>query len=169
MSLVRKILCPVDFSSCSEVALRYAAHFADQIDNATMDVLHTYEYSTQLRPDLTAWINPNDAGAIRDVAKKQAEDGMEAFLKRIDTSTRAHVTGVFIRFGEPDSEIVDFGASNGYDLIVMGTHGHAGLKHLILGSVTDKVVRKSPVPVLTVREDSNVPAAVDEASAAASD
>ncbi len=169
MSLVRKILCPVDFSSCSEVALRYAAHFADELEHAAMDVLHTYEYSTQLRPDLTAWINPNDAGAIRDVAKQQAEEGMGAFLDGIDAETRAHVTGVFVRFGEPDDEIVDFAAANGYDLIVMGTHGNTGLKHLILGSVTDKVVRKSPVPVLTVRENTDAPDADDDGPVAPDD
>ena len=120
-----------------------------------MDALHTYEYSTQLRPDLPAWINPNDAGAIRDVAKKQAEEGMETFLSEMDADTRAHITGVFVRFGEPDEEIVSFAASNEYDLIVMGTHGHSGLKHLILGSVTDNVVRNSPVPVLTVRDNAD--------------
>jgi universal stress protein A len=157
MSLVRKILCPVDFSPCSVVALRYAAHFADALDGATMDVLHSYEYTTQLRPDLTAWINPTDADVIRTGAKEQAEAGMAAFLERIDADTRAHVGGVFIRFGEPDDEIVEFASTNKYDLIVMGTHGGTGLKHLILGSVTDKVVRQSPVPVLTVRDDTKTP------------
>ena len=56
-----------------------------------------------------------------------------------------------VREGTPFYEIIQFAKENDIDLIVMGTHGHSGLAHVLLGSVTEKVVRKAPCPVLTVR------------------
>ena len=60
------------------------------------------------------------------------------------------VTHVFLE-GDPATEIARYAQDANMDLIVMGTHGHSGLAHMLLGSVTEKVVRKSPCPVLTVR------------------
>ena len=56
-----------------------------------------------------------------------------------------------VREGTPFAEIVRCARDKDIDLIVMGTHGHTGLAHMLLGSVTEKVVRKAPCPVLTVR------------------
>lgn len=56
-----------------------------------------------------------------------------------------------VREGTPFYEIVSFATETDVNLIVMGTHGHTGLAHVLLGSVTEKVVRKAPCPVLTVR------------------
>ena len=53
--------------------------------------------------------------------------------------------------GAPFAEIVRYAREKDVDLIVMGTHGHTGLAHVLVGSVTEKVVRKAPCPVLTVR------------------
>jgi nucleotide-binding universal stress UspA family protein len=54
--------------------------------------------------------------------------------------------------GRPPQSIVDYAATEGFDLIVMGTHGRTGLSHAFLGSVAERVVRKAPCPVLTVRD-----------------
>jgi nucleotide-binding universal stress UspA family protein len=56
-----------------------------------------------------------------------------------------------VREGTPFYEIVRYAKEQNIDLIIMGTHGHTGLTHMLLGSVTEKVVRKAPCPVLTVR------------------
>ena len=56
-----------------------------------------------------------------------------------------------VREGDPSREIIRAAADLGADLIVLGTHGRTGVAHLLIGSVAEKVVRKSPVPVLTVR------------------
>jgi universal stress protein A len=53
--------------------------------------------------------------------------------------------------GVPFAEIIQFARDGNYDLIVMGTHGRSGFKHALLGSVTEKVIRKAPCPVLTIR------------------
>jgi len=56
--------------------------------------------------------------------------------------------------GEPAAEIVEFAQQGGFDLIVMSTHGRTGIAHALLGSVAERVVRRSPVPVLTIRPES---------------
>src|SRR5205807_7159695 len=57
-----------------------------------------------------------------------------------------------IREGTPFAEIVRFAREGRFDLVVMGSHGHTGLAHVLLGSVVERVVRKAPCPVLTVRQ-----------------
>jgi len=57
----------------------------------------------------------------------------------------------FVARGIPAEEIVDFARNNEIDLIVMSTHGRTGLKHVLMGSTTEKVVRKAPCPVLSIR------------------
>jgi len=57
------------------------------------------------------------------------------------------------REGKPDQEILAYAEENGIDIIAMGTHGRSGVEHAFLGSVTEKVVRKSATPVLTIRQD----------------
>ena len=57
--------------------------------------------------------------------------------------------------GDPATTIIERATSGGYDLLVLGTHGRTGLSHLILGSVAEKVVRRAPCPVLTVRADAS--------------
>ncbi len=150
--MVRKILCPVDFSTCSQCALDYAAHFADELPGATLDVLHAFEFTQPLRPDLTAWIGPGDTRAMQEVARTSAEDALQRFLAALPESVRRHVRNTEVRFGNASDEIVAYAKDNQYDLIVMGTHGHSGFRHLLMGSVTDRVVRHAEVPVLTVRE-----------------
>jgi nucleotide-binding universal stress UspA family protein len=55
--------------------------------------------------------------------------------------------------GKPNEEILNYAEENDIDLITMGTHGRSGVEHAFLGSVTEKVVRKSKTPVLTIRQD----------------
>ena len=55
----------------------------------------------------------------------------------------------------PFVEIIRYAKENAIDMIVMGTHGYSGVKHLILGSVAENVVRKAPCPVLTIRPENH--------------
>ena len=57
-----------------------------------------------------------------------------------------------VLFGKPAQAIVDYAADNGFDLIVMGTHGRAGIAHLLMGSVAERVVRHATCPVMTIHE-----------------
>ncbi|HEY1304277.1 MAG TPA: universal stress protein [Vicinamibacterales bacterium] len=142
---IRRILCPVDFSDCSRRALDHAVAIAKWYES-TLTLLHVCApvpisaYATvapMMPPTLVSGQNQNEV--------------LEA-LKRFPTT--ADGTGVPLEFalGEGDAagEIVSTAAAGTSDLIVMGTHGRSGFERLMLGSVTEKVLRKAGSPVLTV-------------------
>jgi nucleotide-binding universal stress UspA family protein len=79
----------------------------------------------------------------------EAENNLKSLITRVK---RAHIPfKTFVKKGNPHAVIAALARSQKIDLIVMGTHGHTGLAHTILGSTTEKVVRQSPCPVLTVK------------------
>ena len=147
----KTILVPHDFSSSANHAAAIARDEA-KVHGAQVMLLHVIDLPGQLKPDTV--IVPDPTGApinIKDYAVAQAEDHLK------DLSARLAKDGVtpqtFIRVGKPDDEIVRFALENGVDLIVMGTHGRTGLAHMLVGSVAERVVRSSTVPVLTIRAE----------------
>lgn len=154
--LLKKILCPTDYSDLSAHAVTYARSFA-KVFRAELHLLHivdeAYQYWMALGPNSLP-IGPSDAELV-----EAARQGMKTFVeKHLAGSATPFVTDV--RLGRPYLEIMKYAGEIGADLIVMGTHGRSGLTHMLLGSVTDKVVRKSHCAVLTVRP----PAESSEAS-----
>lgn len=138
---IDKILVPVDYSECSMQALAYALHLASTL-SASVDVLHAWSFPTNLR------MTNNEGESLEAVARKEAQRGMAEFLKKV--TVPANVTlGTAIRLGFEADEICEAGKN--YDLIVMGTNGRSGVSWLVLGSIAEKVVRRAPCPVLTVR------------------
>lgn len=145
----KTILVPHDFSSSANHALATARDEA-KAHGSKIVVLHVIELPTTMKPDTV--IVPDENGApinVRDYAVQQAEAHLD------DLRVRLNKDGVtfapFIRIGNPLDEITQFVGENAVDLIIMGTHGRSGLAHLLLGSVTERVVRTSKVPVLVVR------------------
>ena len=144
----KTILVPHDFSSPANHAAALARDEAKAHGGALI-LLHVIELPGQITPD-TALV-PDQTGApvsVRDFAVKAAEQHLD------DISARLAKDGVkptvFVRFGKPADEIIAFAEEKKIDVIVMGTHGRTGLAHLIAGSVTERVVRTSKWPVLTV-------------------
>jgi nucleotide-binding universal stress UspA family protein len=84
---------------------------------------------------------------------EQLTASVRAALERVikENQLQRFQASAEVREGTPFYEIIQFAKEKDIDLIVMGTHGHTGLVHVLMGSVTEKVVRKSPCPVLTVR------------------
>ena len=117
-----------------------------------MLLLHVIDLPGQLKPDTV--IAPDATGApinIKDYAVQQAEAHLADLAARV---AKDGVTAqTFIRIGKPEDEIVKFATENGADLIAMGTHGRTGLAHMLVGSVAERVVRTSKVPVLTIRAE----------------
>ncbi|MCK6482623.1 MAG: universal stress protein [Phycisphaerae bacterium] len=145
--LLKKILCPTDYSDLSALAIAYARSFADTY-RAELHLLHVvdeaYQYWMALGPNSLP-IGPSDAELV-----EAARQGMKTFVeKHLADATTPCLTEV--RLGRPYLEIMKYADEIGADLIIMGTHGRSGLTHMLLGSVTDKVVRKSHCAVLTVR------------------
>ncbi len=127
----RKICCPVDFSDPSRAGLRVAADLCRRLESELV-LLH-------------AEADPRVAEELPRVGDEKLE-AWKAEAERLG-APRARVarTG-----GPPEVAIVEFAATEGVDLVVMGTHGRVDREHMLTGSVTEGVVRNAPCPVLTV-------------------
>jgi len=137
-----KILVPTDGSEGSEVALDHATRLARQYDSE-IHLIYVADVRTQNTGDVMA----NFMGELEKIGE-EAVMSMREELDEIDDVITKVVKGI------PHLEIIDYSDEEEIDLIVMGTHGRTGLDRILLGSVTEKVVRTSEVPVMTVgRED----------------
>jgi len=137
-----RILVPTDFSEPSRSALRYGAAFADQF-GAAIHFLHAVEHPTQF-----GFAGINVAELTKDL-QAHAETRMEELHSM--WSEYAFPLHREIRVGNPASVIVEYAKEIESDLIVIGTHGHGAIHHMLLGSVAERVVRTASCPVLTVR------------------
>jgi nucleotide-binding universal stress UspA family protein len=143
-----KILVPHDFSASANHATAIARNEA-KLHGGSLVLLHVIDLPHQLSPD--AVIVP-DGGApisVKQYAINAAETHLSDIIARL-AKDGATATGV-VTIGNPVDEINRISDEHKVDLIVMGTHGRSGLRHLIAGSVTERIVRSSNVPVLTIR------------------
>jgi nucleotide-binding universal stress UspA family protein len=141
---VRRILVPTDFSPPSERALELAIEFARRF-GAELTLFHAHE--------LPAYVFPDGVMPVSPEILLELERSMNAELDRLAARVRAAGVPVSTKtgVGAHDVEIVRYASEMNADLIIMGTHGRTGLRHVLLGSVAEKVVRRAPCPVLTVR------------------
>ena len=137
---IQHILVPIDFSPDAEQALEYAVMLARQFQ-ARMTLLHAVHLPVTTEVSLAAYLSEMEASAQR---------GMETYRKRVADAGVPVETLVLV--GAPFSKIIDTAASQAADLIVMGTHGRTGMRHWMLGSVAERVVRLAPCPVLVTRK-----------------
>lgn len=140
MKMYDKILLPTDGSEGAEVAVEDAINLAERYD-AELHVL----YVADVRVDTAAEAISNIMGQMEDIGE-EATDSIRQEAEENGIDTVAEVSR-----GIPHMEINSYTEENGIDLVVMGTHGRSGLDRLLLGSVTEKIVRTSSVPVMTVR------------------
>ena len=140
----RHILVPLDFDETSDLALKTAIDLAADL-KASITLLHTIEVSSYAYANFGAALPPPDLlSALETAARRSLDQKLEAVRKVEPSATAILTTGVVWR--QVLAAITDRRA----DLVVMGTHGRGGLEHMLLGSVAEKIVRSSPVPVLTV-------------------
>lgn len=143
---IKTVLVPVDFSTFSAKALDYAVAFGEQFQ-AGLVLLHVVEPMVYPENYMTI---PGVSDDINTSLIKAAEERLGAQRDRVQ-SDRLEVQ-VMSRVGRPYLEITEAAREVGADLIILGTHGHTGLKHVLLGSTAERVVRHAPCPVLTVRD-----------------
>jgi nucleotide-binding universal stress UspA family protein len=146
MMTITNILVPTDFGEAADAALTYGRELAARF-GATLHLVHV---SDDLR--LSAF-----AEAYGELVSQMQADIEEAAGKQLDErlidsdgSGPATRRAVLISIS-PVAAIVDYARDNGIDLIVIGTHGRGPVKHFVMGSVAERVVRNAPCPVLTVR------------------
>lgn len=143
MIAFQKILCPVDASTFSRRAVRHAVALAKWY-GAEVAVISVRPPA--LPPSL--WFQQESAVPIEgDYSRDQAEVSLRAFVEAASGETP---TRVFVADGQIVPEILRVARELGADLIVMGTHGLTGFERLLLGSVTEKVLRKAECPVMTI-------------------
>lgn len=141
---VRSILSPVDFGVGSDHALDTALDLAQAL-GATVHLLHVYQIPVYGFPDGAFLAGPEIATRLSEAAQK----GLDGLVQRI-SARYANVKG-HLRQGNPPDEICEAAKTLGVDLIVLGTHGRKGIAHALMGSVAERVVRTSNIPVLTIR------------------
>lgn len=146
MRNIKKILAPTDFSESAREAIAFAVELAGKF-GASLTLLHAYQTPAYLLPEGSILAGSD---LIVDIMNRAGE-ALEA--ARHDLEGQVPVDTLLVE-GLPFVQIVSAAQEGGYDLIVMGTHGRTGLRHVLLGSVAERVVRRAHCPVLTVRQSS---------------
>lgn len=146
---ISNILVATDFSESAARAVATAADYARHFQ-AQLTVLHAYRVDIPVASPLTGggYVLPD---GFFEQLTKEARSRVEQVASEI-TATGVSAVGVAVD-RHPASAIVEEAKARKVDLIVMGTRGLTGIKHLALGSVADRVVRTAPCPVLTVSHD----------------
>ena len=142
---MQTILVPTDFSPHSERALEVAEKLV-KLTGGKIHLLHCFQinvggispYGVTVPEEFNREVREAAEKAIEDLERKVAAEGIEV---------ETHLTPRF-----PSEAVSDLAKELGADLIVMGTRGATGLKHILLGSVAERTIRIAPCPVLTVKE-----------------
>ena len=142
-SVIARILIPTDFSETAAAAVEYGCELATSI-GARVTLLHVFSPGIIATPDAVFAPTPEELRALGlaararllSMAEKLSHEGLDIDCLAIDGVARETIDAV--------------ARKQNADLIVMGTHGRRGLSHLLVGSVTEKVLRRAPCPVLTI-------------------
>ena len=143
---IKRVLVPIDFSDYSKSSLKYAVNFVKQL-NAELFLIYVVE-PVIYPPDFSL-------GQIAiptvdlEMDKRAIEELNKLAQKEIPSDLKVKT---IVKTGKPFIEIIETAAEENIDLIIIATHGHTGVEHILFGSTAEKVVRKAPCPVLTIRE-----------------
>ncbi|MEQ1852032.1 MAG: universal stress protein [Chthoniobacteraceae bacterium] len=140
---LKRILVPFDFSTGAEHALEHSVNYARRF-KAGLTLVHIVHL-----PYLGIGFGPGEGLGMEDRLVGDATEQLAAIAARLERKGVA--AGTVVRVGHPVRDVVDVARREGADMIVMGTHGRSGLKHALLGSVAEGVLRHAPCAVLVVR------------------
>jgi len=149
MLSLRKILVPIDLSASGRRVLAQAQEFALKF-SSSIDLLHVWTPPAMLAPEaLITGVGTTEQPFLEFLGNSAREH-----LSKFESQAQADGVQIgrsYCELGDPATTIVEHASSGGYDLLVLGTHGRTGLSHALMGSVAEKVVRRAPCAVLTVR------------------
>lgn len=142
-TMYETLLVPTDGSDAASAAVESALALAHQFDASihAIHVLELGELPANAGPEATAELTGAGEAALSAVEDRAEDAGVTATTELIETTDAVH------------DVVVDYAIDEGIDAIVMGTHGRTGVSRFVLGSVTERTLRVSPVPVLSVHED----------------
>lgn len=138
---LKRVLCPLDFSTFSEASVPVARSLAKMF-NATVVLAHVVDTRFDY-PEWSPEVAMNNSTHLLNAAKEHVDRVAKSIT---DVKVEVHVS-----CGVPSRTLVDLTADGKADLVIMPTHGRKGIAHMLLGSVTERVVRGAHCPVLTVR------------------
>ena len=144
---IQCILVPLDFSEHATVVLKWASHLAEE-HRSRIVLFHAYHLPVEFQQLEGAYLPPDFWANV----KAEAEETLGRFAEEL--RTRGLEVESVVAEGYAATAIVDEVERQDADLIVIGTHGLSGLKHLLLGSIAERVVQKAACPVLTVKTPS---------------
>jgi universal stress protein A len=144
---IKRILVPVDFSEHSIRAVDHAIEFAKAFDSE-IDLIHCH----QITPSSVAPFEASFPASMVEDMRKSAEAELATVRERVEAAGITVTAHLSLDF--PSNAIETAARDLGADLIIMGTRGLTGLKHVLLGSVAERTVRIAPCPVLTIGESS---------------
>jgi len=144
---IQSILVPIDFSAHSKNALKFAIPLAEKF-GASLHLVYVVEPT----------IYPADLGfgqvvlpGVEDELREKGAEELQALIQReIGERVKASCA---VRTGNPHQEILHEAEEKGVDMIIVATHGHSGVEHMLFGSTADRIVKRSRVPVLTIRPE----------------
>ncbi len=146
MRPIRRILAATDFSPDSEEAARYAVELARSL-GAQVTLLHVFQPPMYPRDPATGTIAAAQLPAVYQLAREALEQAASTVEAALAQPVETQLVD-----DSPAEGILRAAREGDFDLIAMGTHGRTGLKHLLMGSVAERVVRYADRPVLTVHE-----------------
>jgi len=144
----KKVLLCTDFSDNSYRAFEYAFGIAKR-DDGVLYLLHIIpDVLDQNYPEFISSMKRENIFQAKEALQKSSEKQLDnLYLNKIKNKDNAKC---IIKTGREDNEILKYAAEEKIDIIVIGTHGKTGLKHLLLGSVAEKIIRQSSIPVLVI-------------------
>ena len=148
--MIARILVPVDYSAHSLEVLSAAALIAERV-GAELELIHVWESMPQFPRQLLVTTPDGQKRPIVELVQATAEREMNEFLAEASLPSRVSVHHRVVG-GDAARRILEALQSGSFDLIVIGTHGRSGLQKWAIGSVAERVVRLSPVPVVAVPE-----------------
>lgn len=146
METIKKILIPVDFSNYSKNALVYAKNFCNAFNPQYyfIYVIEPIVFPADFSMGQIAFPMVDNQANVR------AKEELEIFVKSVFVDCPN--TNFLIKNGKPFIEIIEAARQLDIDLIITASHGQTGVEHLLFGSTAEKIVRKAPCPVLSLRD-----------------
>lgn len=147
---IRTIMVPVDFSENSMRAVDYAIRLGKRFGSRLI-LVHVYHFPVELLTDWSAYGTLAGSGELLEALRKEREEQLTALAQ--EKAGAGLEISTHVLEGTPFSEIVKLSRDEGADILIMGTRGLTGLKHVLIGSTAEKVVRKAPCPVLVLKPE----------------
>jgi nucleotide-binding universal stress UspA family protein len=142
----KRILVPIDYSEPSRRALELALTLEE---GAQVVAVHVWDRPSFVADEMTVGYQDGSRRSLSELIRENAQKEMDDFLAHVQRPSGRSFEHRLLS-GDPVSVILEEAAKPGYGVLVVGTHGRTGMTRLLLGSVAEKLIRLSPIPVLTV-------------------